>query len=219
MASLRGSPKTCRLCRYGVRESWGTCPERDLHRTGLARRVIGSGIELFVDANGACSAHQAVRLGHHMIDRYDVSWFEEPVSSDDLDGLREVRRHLPIDVTAGEYGDHESYFARMLAADAVDCLQIDVTRCGGYTSWLRSAALAAARNLEISAHCAPNLHAPVAAAVPNLRHIELFHDHRRADGLLFEGVLPVVCGRMTPDPTRPGHGMVLRSDAERYRIT
>ena len=202
-----------------IGESWGTRPERDLHRTFLARRVIGAGTELFVDANGAYSPHQAVRLGHRMIDGGGVSWFEEPVSSDDLVGLREVRRQLPVDVAAGEYGDHESYFERMLAADAVDCLQIDVTRCGGYTSWLRSAAIAAARNVEVSAHCAPNLHTPVAAAVPNLRHVELFHDHRRTDALLFEGVLPVVCGRMTPDPARAGHGMALSpDDAERYRV-
>ncbi len=129
-----------------------------------------------------------------------------------------MRRHLDVDVAAGEYGYDEPYFERMLAAEAVDCLQIDVTRCGGYTSWLRVAAMAAAHNAQVSGHCAPNLHAHVTVAVPNLRHVELFHDHQRADPLLFDGVLEVADGAMTPDSDTPGHGMSLkRQDAEPYR--
>ena len=203
-----------------IGESWGTNTKRDLHRAMLARKVIGDDVELFVDANGAYSAHQAVRVGHALIDDADISWFEEPVSSDDLVGLREVRHHLDVDVAAGEYGDHETVFQRMLAAQAVDCLQIDVTRCGGYTTWLRSAAIAAAHGIEVSGHCAPNLHAPIAAAVPNLRHVELFHDHRRCDAMLFSGLPHVSDGALKTDENSPGHGMTLKAaDAERYRVS
>ena len=202
-----------------IGESWGSQPERDHHRVQLARQVVGPGIGLFVDANGGYSAHQAVRIGQRLYDESGVVWFEEPVSSDDLAGLRHVRRHLPVDVAAGEYGYDEAYFERMLAAGAVDCLQIDVTRCGGYTAWLRAAALAAAHNTDISAHCAPNLHAHVATAVPNLRHVELFHDHRRVDALLFDGVLTTSHGAITPELDAPGHGMTLKqADAAPYRV-
>ncbi|HEY4378688.1 MAG TPA: enolase C-terminal domain-like protein [Acidimicrobiales bacterium] len=208
-----------RQVKIKIGEHWGSQSERDLARVRRAREVIGDRTALFVDANGAYTAHQAVRLGRRMIDEAGIAWFEEPVSSDDLAGLREVRRHLPVDIAAGEYGDRESYFERMLAADAVDCLQIDVTRCGGYTAWLRAAALAGAHNIEVSGHCAPNLHAPVAAAVPNLRHVELFHDHRRVDAALFAGTLRVTDGYVTPQTDRPGHGMALKGvDAERYRV-
>ena len=201
-----------------IAEEWGTRVDRDLHRVDLARKTVGPDVALFVDANGGYSSHQAIRVGEEMLARSAISWLEEPVSSDDLAGLREVRRHLPLDVAAGEYGYDEIYFERMLAAEAVDCLQIDVTRCGGYTSWLRAAALAAARNLQVSGHCAPNLHAHVAAAVPNLRHVELFHDHQRADALLFDGVLDVSDGTVTPRADAPGHGMTLKSrDAAPYR--
>jgi L-alanine-DL-glutamate epimerase-like enolase superfamily enzyme len=148
-----------------------------------------------------------------------VTWFDEPVSSDDLVGLREVREQVSADVAAGEYGYDESYFARMVAADAVDCLQVDVTRCGGYTSWLRAAALAGSHHLDVSAHCAPSLHAPVAVAVPNLRHIEYFHDHYRLDPLLFEGTLEPRHGALLPNDDRPGHGFALReTQAEQYRV-
>src|SRR6202035_4293652 len=141
---------------------------------------IGPDAELFVDANGGYTRKQAVRMALAMADQ-DVTWFEEPVSSDDLDGLREVRDQVTPDVTAGEYGYDLVYFARMVDAGPVDCLQIDVTRCGGITEWLRAAAVAAARGLQVSGHCAPNLHAHVAAAAQNFRHLEDFHDHVRIE--------------------------------------
>jgi L-alanine-DL-glutamate epimerase-like enolase superfamily enzyme len=201
-----------------IGESWGAKPTRDLARIAFARRVIGPDAELYVDANGGYSRKQAVRVAQAMADQ-DVTWFEEPVSSDDLDGLREVRDQVRPDVTAGEYGYDLVYFARMVDAQAVDCLQADVTRCGGITEWLRVAAVAAARSLQVSGHCAPNLHAHVAAAVPNLRHLEYFHDHARIESMLFDGALSPKGGSMRPDPTRPGLGLTLKeSDAARFRV-
>jgi L-alanine-DL-glutamate epimerase-like enolase superfamily enzyme len=194
-----------------IGESWGTCVARDVERIDRARQVIGPDVELYVDANGAYQAKQAIRLAPSLRNA-DVTWFEEPVSSDDLAGLRLVRRAIDADVTAGEYGGDLAYFQRMCAAEAVDCLQIDATRCGGYTEWLRAASVAAASNLEVSAHCAPNLHASVAAAAPNLRHVEWFHDHVRLERLLFHNTLDPSGGSITPDRGRPGHGMELRSD-------
>ena len=100
----------------------------------------------------------------------------------------------------------------------MDCLQIDVTRCGGITEFLRSAALAAAHSMQVSGHCAPNLHAHAGAAVPNLRHVEFFHDHQRIEQLFFDGALDPAGGVLTPDPGLPGFGLQLRgADAEHYR--
>jgi L-alanine-DL-glutamate epimerase-like enolase superfamily enzyme len=201
-----------------IGESWGADEARDLARIAFARRVIGPDAELYVDANGAYTRKQAVRMAHAMA-AHDVTWFEEPVSSDDLDGLREVRDQVDPDVAAGEYGYDLVYFARMVDARAVDCLQADVTRCGGITEWLRAAAVAAARGLQISGHCAPSLHAHVAAAVPNLRHLEYFHDHVRIESMLFDGALGPRGGALRPDPARPGLGLALKAaDAERFRV-
>ncbi len=201
-----------------IGESWGTAQERDLARIAFARKVIGPDAELYVDANGGYRRKQAVRVAHAMAE-HGVTWFEEPVSSDDLDGLREVRDQVDPDVTAGEYGYDLSYFARMVDAQAVDCLQVDVTRCGGITEWLRAAAVAAGRGLEVSGHCAPNLHAHVAAAVPNLRHLEYFHDHARIETMLFDGALDPSGGVLRPDPSRPGLGLTLKdANGARYRV-
>lgn len=183
-----------------------------------ARMIIGDDVELFVDANGGYRAKQAIRLLNTASD-LDVRWFEEPVSSDDLDGLREVRAAVLADVTAGEYGYDLYYFRRMCAAEAVDCLQADVSRCGGITEWLRVAAVAAAHGLEISGHCGPHLHAHAAAATPNLRHLEWFHDHVRIESLFFDGTLDPAGGVIRPDPGVPGLGLTLRTaDAEPHRI-
>jgi len=200
-----------------IGESWGGEERRDLARVTLVRETVGAGVEVYVDANGGYTRKQAVRVGRALSDA-GVIWFEEPVSSDDLAGLREVRDRCDADVTAGEYGYDLAYFARMVAAQAVDCLQVDVTRCGGVTEFLRAAAVAAAHGLQVSGHCAPTLHAHVAVGVPNLRHLEYFHDHARIEDLLFDGALSPRGGALRPDPDRPGHGLSLRSsDAEQFR--
>jgi L-alanine-DL-glutamate epimerase-like enolase superfamily enzyme len=216
---LSGWVKEQQIPRVKIKigESWGADQRRDLARVRLAREVIGPDTELYVDANGGYTTGQAVRVAAEL-DAYDVTWFEEPVSSQDLDGLATIRRQIRPDVAAGEYSWSLADSAALIGADAVDCLQLDVTRCGGITEFLRGAGLAAAHNLQVSGHCAPNLHAHVAAAVPNLRHVEYFHDHQRIEGMLFDGTLDPGGGTMCPDPGRPGHGMTLRdTDAEPFR--
>ncbi|BBZ37979.1 enolase C-terminal domain-like protein [Mycobacterium conspicuum] len=200
-----------------IGESWGTCPDRDLTRMDQARDAIGPAAELYVDANGAYGRKQAIRMMADAAD-LDVHWFEEPVSSDDLDGLRAVSEAVAADVTAGEYGYDLVYFRRMCQARAVDCLQADASRCGGITEWLRVAAVAASHGLDISAHCAPNLHLHAGAATPNLRHLEWFHDHVCIELMAFDGTKLPVGGFLRPDPDAPGHGFTLRApDLEKYR--
>jgi L-alanine-DL-glutamate epimerase-like enolase superfamily enzyme len=204
-----------------VKMKVGREPLLDSHRVAVARGAIGDDIGLFVDANGAYTRKQALELAHAFAE-LGVSWFEEPVSSDDLEGLRLVRDGAPpgMDVTAGEYGYDLPYFERMLTAGAVDCLQADVTRCGGVTGFLRVGALADAHCLDLSTHTAPQVSAHAGACVWHLRHLEYFADHVRIESLLFDGVLEPVDGALHPDPGRPGLGIELkRADAERYRHT
>jgi L-alanine-DL-glutamate epimerase-like enolase superfamily enzyme len=201
-----------------VKMKVGRQPDADPERVAAARAAIGERAELFVDANGAYNRKQALALAGAFAD-IDVTWFEEPVSSDDLEGLRLLRDRGPagMDIAAGEYGYDLPYFLRMLRAGAVDCLQADVTRCGGITGFLRVAALCDAHALDLSAHTAPAVSSHACTAVWHLRHLEYFHDHVRLERLLFDGALEPTDGQLVPDLSRPGLGLELkRADAERY---
>lgn len=204
-----------------VKMKVGRDPDRDLERVRVAREAIGADVELFVDANGALSRKQALWFAERFAADWDVRWFEEPVSSDDLEGLRLLRDRAPagMEIAAGEYGYMLNYFERMLHAGAVDCLQADATRCEGITGFLRVAALCEARSLELSAHCGPSIHVHPCCAVGPLRHLEYFHDHARVERLLFEGTLEPVDGMLRPDLSRPGNGLSFKHrDAEPYSV-
>jgi L-alanine-DL-glutamate epimerase-like enolase superfamily enzyme len=173
-----------------------------------------------VDANGAYTRKQALAFAEPFAELH-VSWFEEPVSSDDLEGLRLMRDRAPagMNVTAGEYGYEPFYFRRMLEAGAVDVLQADATRCCGITGFLRAAALCDAFALALSGHTAPAMHLHVACAAPRVIHLEWFHDHVRIERMLFDGAPVLDHGRIAPQPGAPGHGLVFKhGDAERYRV-
>jgi L-alanine-DL-glutamate epimerase-like enolase superfamily enzyme len=202
-----------------VKMKVGSSPGEDPGRVRAAREAIGPNVELFVDANGAYSRKQALALAERFHADARVSWLEEPVSSDDLAGLRLLRDRAPVGVViaAGEYGYDLPYFERMLDAGAVDVLQADVTRCAGITELLRVDALCHARGIPLSLHCGPSIHLHPGLALQRLVHLEYFHDHVRIEQLLFDGVARVRGGALVPDLSRPGMGLELkRADAERY---
>jgi L-alanine-DL-glutamate epimerase-like enolase superfamily enzyme len=200
-----------------VKMKVGTSPELDPARVIAAREAIGPGAELFVDANGAYDRKQALALAERFRAEAHVSWFEEPVSSDDLHGLALVRDRAPggLAVAAGEYGYDLPYFRRM--APCVDVLQADVTRCAGITELLRVDGLCRASAIGLSLHCGPSIHLHPALALDRLVHLEYFHDHARIERMLFDGVVTPVEGALYPLLDRPGNGLELkRSEAERY---
>lgn len=203
-----------------VKMKIGRVAAHDVARVKVARDAIGPATDLFVDANGSYSRKQALEMAGRFSD-FGVSWFEEPVSSDDLDGLRMVRDLSPpgMEITAGEYGYDLTYFRRMLEAGAVDVLQADATRCAGITGFMRAAALSEAFHLPLSSHCAPSIHAHPACAAEPVRHIEYFHDHERIEHLLFDGALTPRHGSLYPDLSRPGLGLEFKlSDAKRFEV-
>lgn len=196
---------------HSVKMKVGADPERDPERVKAARKAIGGKVHLFVDANGAYSSTQALKLAE-VFQEQGVSWFEEPVSSDRLELLRLVKDRAPagMDVAAGEYGYESTYFRRMLEAAAVDVLQADATRCFGFTGFLQAAAIAHSFGIPLSAHCAPSLHMHIACAVPGTRNIEYFFDHARIEEKLFDGFIAPVDGCLKPDSSREGLGIVFK---------
>jgi len=204
-----------------VKMKIGAQPNDDVRRVSVARKAIGEETKLFVDANGAYTVTQALALGDLFAQAANVCWFEEPVSSDNLAGLREVRARaaVGVDIAAGEYGYTAWYFDRMLKAEAVTVLQADATRCGGISGFLNAGALCWAANAPLSSHCGPSMHVHACCALPRAIHMEFFHDHVRIERMFFDGFCEPVDGVMSPDRTRPGMGLTLKEkDAERFLI-
>ncbi len=203
-----------------VKMKVGRHPRDDLGRIRAAREAAGDQTDLFIDANGAYSCKQALDIAERARE-YAVSWFEEPVSSDNLQGLRLVREHGPAgqEVAAGEYGCDVYYFREMLQAGAVDVLQADATRCGGITGFLAAAAVSNAFEIPFSAHTAPALHTHPCCSLTNARHVEYFHDHARIEEWFFDGAPRPIKGILHPDLSRPGLGLELkRDDARPYLL-
>jgi L-alanine-DL-glutamate epimerase-like enolase superfamily enzyme len=203
-----------------VKMKVGVHPENDMQRVKAARRAVGDAAELFVDANGAYGRKQALAFAEKFSD-VGVTWFEEPVSSDDLDGLRLLRDRGPagMEIVAGEYGYDLSYFRRMLASNAVDVLMADATRCAGITGFLQVGALCDAFGLPLSAHTAPSIHVHPSCAMAPVRQAEYFYDHVRIEQMLFEGAPIPAKGILYPDLSRPGLGLALkRPEIEKYAV-
>jgi len=203
-----------------VKMKIGTQPADDLSRVRAAREAIGPNAELYVDANGAYSRKQALAQAEAFRE-CGVVWFEEPVSSDDLEGLNLIRNRAPagMNIAAGEYGYDLWYFRRMLEAGAVDVLQADASRCAGITGFLRVGPLTESRSMNLSAHCAPSLHVAACCATQNIHPMEYFFDHARIEHMFFDGALTPVNGALRPNRTRPGLGLEFkRADAGRFAV-
>lgn len=204
-----------------VKMKIGRDPAADHDRLHAAREAVGEQIALMVDANGAYGRKEALTIADELA-KLGVTWFEEPVSSDDLQGLRLLRDRTPapLRIAAGEYGWDAPYFRRMLDAGAVDVLQADATRCGGITGFLRVAAICGAQGVPLSSHCAPALHLPACSAAEPVVHMEYFHDHVRIEQMLLDGAVRPTDGELHSDAARPGLGLALRvADADQFRVS
>lgn len=204
-----------------VKMKIGRHPDQDLERIKAARNVISKDTQLFIDANGAFTAKQALTLTER-VETYGIYWFEEPVLSDDLEGLAFIRQHVSsqIQIAAGEYGYNLNYFKQMLQHNAVDVLQADATRCGGITGFLRAGYLSEAFHIPFSFHCAPALHLHPAVCLSEFYIGEYFHDHARIEQLFFDGVQQPINGHLKPDLSQPGFGLTFKyQDAEPFRIS
>ncbi|HXF10791.1 MAG TPA: enolase C-terminal domain-like protein [Desulfuromonadaceae bacterium] len=203
-----------------VKMKVGRDPAADGARAKAARKAIDRGTELFVDANGAYSTKQALEKAE-AFSEHNVSWFEEPVSSDDLDGLQFIRGRAPagMEISAGEYNYDVLQARRMLETRSVDVLQADATRCG-ITGFLQTAGLCDAFQVPLSSHTASAIHAHLGCAASRARHAEYFHDHVRIEQMFFNGATTRHDGGfLKPDRSQPGLGLEFkRNDAEKFRI-
>ncbi|MGZ3773378.1 MAG: enolase C-terminal domain-like protein [Pseudobdellovibrionaceae bacterium] len=197
----------------------GANPDTDASRVQFVRKVIGPNAGLMVDANEAYRPIQALCMAYKFSEQ-NVIWFEQPISCEDLEGMKELKDRFPVGMalTSGEYIYNSARTLYYLNSRCVDVLQLDVTRCQGISGLLESAALCDIYNVPISTHCAPALHSAFGCAVRGLIHIESFFDHERIENEFFEGIYEIQNGCIYPDFSAVGHGLKLKANnIERYK--
>ena len=201
-----------------VKMKVGRDHDADPTRVAAARDAIGPDCRLFVDGNGGYDVAEAIAIAQRFATSA-VTWFEQPVDHNDLAGTRRVREHAPpgMAISSGEYITDTSRAAAVAAA--VDVLQADASRCGGYSGFLAIDGFCDVTRLPLSSHCGPMLHLHVAAASLRLRHMEYFHDHVRIERMLLDGFIEPINGVLRPDRSRPGHGFDFKHrDARKYAV-
>ena len=125
--------------------------KEDLAVIATVRKAVGEDVELMCDFNQGLSFGDAL-LRLHALDDQGLSWFEEPVVYDNLEGCAQLARELKTPLQIGEniYGPREFYKA--VQAHAADLYMPDLMRIGGVTGWMRTAAIAGAAGLPLSSH-------------------------------------------------------------------
>jgi L-alanine-DL-glutamate epimerase-like enolase superfamily enzyme len=203
-----------------VKMKIGRQPDEDVARVAAVQKALKGRAQLYVDANGAYDRQQALHKSQQFGD-LGVTWFEEPVTSDDRIGLHFMVERAPagMKIAAGEYIYVLDDARLMIDAHAVDVLQADVTRCGGISNFLKIGNLCEIYHYPYSAHTAPSIHATLCCSVLPAMNIEYFHDHSRIEHMIFDGAATPENGMLKPDLSRPGLGLELkRADAQRYQV-
>lgn len=203
-----------------VKMKIGRHPDQDVQRVSKVQKALNGRAELFVDANGAYTRKQALHKAQQFGD-LGVTWFEEPVTSDDRVSLHLMVEHAPpvMNIAAGEYCYVLDDARLLLEAQAVDVLQTDVTRCGGVTNFQKIGNVCETYHFPLSAHTSPSVHATLCCALAPAINVEYFHDHARIEQMIFDGALKPVNGNLKPDLSHPGLGLELkRADAEKFQI-
>lgn len=193
-------------------------PEEDVERVGSVRRLIGPGVRLMLDANQKWTAGEAIRRTAHLR-QFDPFWLEEPILADDRVGHVHVRQATGVPVAIGETLYTRYEFADYMRAGAVDIVQADITRVGGFTEWIKIARLAEGFNLPVAPHFMMELSVHALCAVPNGLILEDLQGGSLTDlGILAEPIR-VIHGEIAP-PARPGHGIAFDPAAlRRYEVT
>jgi len=199
-------------------------PRMDIESVRVCRDAAGPGIEIGLDVNSAYDASTAIKVCK-AIEKYDIAFIEEPVYPDDVDGYELIRRSQSIPLACGESEFGVFGFRELLRRRAVDIVQPDIARVGGFTGGMRLGALVHAHNVRYAPHTGfscgvaqlASIH--LAAAVPALwREEHMFINNPLRD--IFEQPFPEpVRGSVSP-PKSPGLGLQLdRKKIQKWRLS
>ncbi len=185
----------------------------DIRNVQAIRETVGPDVDLMVDANGAYDAATAIRVSR-ALEATEISWFEEPVPPDDLDGYARIHAMTSVPLATGETEFSVFGFRELFGRGLIDVAQPDTARSGGITGARHTALLAFAHNKAFAPHTGFSgglsqlsaLH--VAAAAPVLTTFEyMFIDNPLRN--IFEGGFPEAVNGFVRVPEKPGLGLEL----------
>ncbi len=186
----------------------------DLAVTRAVRARLPDTVQLMVDYNQALSRAEALERGR-ALQSEGVSWLEEPIRHDDLEGNAQLARDLHLPVQIGENFDGPKDLLRALQAQACDLVMPDVARIGGVTGWMQAAGVAEAHGIPMSSHLMPEVSAHLLAATPTCHWLE-YVDWTEA---IAAEPVKIVDG-CWPLGDKPGTGLAWDPKAiERYRLS
>lgn len=198
----------------GVKMRMGLEDEReDVARARAVREAIGPDVALMVDVNQGWTAKQAIRMAEPL-GELDLTWLEEPLPFEDLDGYRRVRDAIEMPLCTGENNFLRDEFVQLIDAAAADVLMPDLMRVGGVTEWLKVARVCEAHRVAVTPHLFSEVSLHLAAASPGVSWLEYqpWWSPILAEPLeLADGGIAV--------RERPGFGIELDEDAvRRYEV-
>lgn len=199
----------------GIKVKVGADPEADADRLTRLREALGDDVWLGVDANERYDYGTALAMGHFFEEEIGADWFEEPILCEDIAGHARLASKLEIPIAAGEMLFSLDEFRSYLERDALAMVQPDVTRLGGLTAWLKTAALAELHHRPLSPHLLPEVGVHLACGLPSVTSVEYMPWLYP----LFTAPPRVEQGRLVPPP-QPGLGLEIDADAvAKYRVT
>ena len=184
----------------------------DMKRVEAARRHLGDGFPLMVDANQQWDRVTAMRVCRRL-EPFDLTWIEEPLDAYDNEGHAQLAAALDTPIATGEMLTSYNEHAQLIHAGGCDFVQPDAPRVGGVTPFLQILALADSKGLKLAPHFAMEIHVHLAATYarePWLEHFEWLEP-------LFNERLELTEGRMKV-PQRPGLGFTLSEQARRWTL-
>jgi L-alanine-DL-glutamate epimerase-like enolase superfamily enzyme len=198
----------------GVKVKVGADPVADADRLHQLREAWGDDVWLAVDANERYDFSTALAMGRFFEEEVGVSWFEEPLSCEDVQGHARLARKLEVPIAAGEMLFGLDEFANYLGQDALAVVQPDVTRVGGITEWLKVASLVNRHHLPLAPHLLPEIGVHLACGLPGVSLVEYMPWLYP----LFANPPRIEKGRLAPPPG-PGLGLELNAEnVGRYRV-
>ena len=193
--------------------------KEDAARVKAVREAVGCDVKVLLDANCAYRYYEAIQFAR-MVEEYEPFWFEEPVHPDDYEGHKKLAAMTTIPLATGENEYTKYGFRDLINTGAVPILNLDATIMGGYTEFMKVAAMAQAYDIDIAPHGAQEAHIHLTAAIANALIVEYYPDSTNpmATKLFTNPLLPNDDGTISP-PDRPGLGFELNYDMlDKHRV-